>query len=166
MSAAIVAAADFVYATESSWIFTPFTDLGLLPEGAASYLFVQRMGIAKANEALLQSKKISAQELRACGFINHIFPSDDDTSFRSTVLSYVKEQFDGINRDSLIQSKKLIRSFYSAHVERANIVEAMAGLDRFVDGIPQREFEKLARKSKRHQGLERGSKGLERGSKL
>jgi len=43
-------------------------------------------------------------------------------------------------------------------VERANIVEAMAGLDRFVDGIPQREFEKLARKSKRHKGLERGSK--------
>jgi len=153
LTAALVACCDFVYAVDSAYLLTPFTDLGLVPEGASSYMFVQRMGIAKANEALLQSKKISAQELLARGFVNRLFPQQPDSSFRTSVLTYIKDRFDGINRESLIKSKHIIRSHYSQAIEAANLREAFQGLDRFVAGIPQKEFKKLATHEKRHRAV-------------
>lgn len=43
--------------------------LGLTAEGGSSVTFIQRMGVAKAKEALYLGKRLSAQELKACGFV-------------------------------------------------------------------------------------------------
>ncbi|KAI0194941.1 ClpP/crotonase-like domain-containing protein, partial [Astrocystis sublimbata] len=51
LSAALTAFADFVYAAPHTFLFTPFSSLGLVAEGGASHAFVQRLGISKANEA-------------------------------------------------------------------------------------------------------------------
>ena len=73
LSAGLTAHADFIYAAPHTFLLTPFTSLGLMAEGGASKAFVDRLGISKANEALLMSRKIPAEDLLRVGYVNKIF---------------------------------------------------------------------------------------------
>lgn len=116
--------------TDKTFLLTPFTSLGLVAEGGASYMFVKRLGLAKANEALLLSKRISAQELLDCGFANKIFPAE---GFRERVLEFVDDVMgDHLNHHSMLDVKKLIRGTFGDDLERANIREAFLGLEKWV----------------------------------
>jgi peroxisomal 3,2-trans-enoyl-CoA isomerase len=115
--------------TDDTFILTPFTSIGLVSEGAASYMFVKRMGPAKANEALILSKRISAQELVECGFANKIFPKE---GFRERVLQFVEDAMgDHLVHDSMHGVKKLIRQGIEKDVESASVREAFAGMERY-----------------------------------
>ena len=41
---------DFVYASENAWFYTPFTELGLCPEGCSSVTFPQIVGPIRASD--------------------------------------------------------------------------------------------------------------------
>ena len=45
---------------------------GLAPEGGSSVTFVNRMGLAKANEALIFGRKLSSEDLERCGFVKYV----------------------------------------------------------------------------------------------
>lgn len=72
LSAALSAFSDFIYCAPHTYLLTQFSSLGLVAEGGASRAMVHRMGVSKANEALLMSRRIPASELLACGFVNKI----------------------------------------------------------------------------------------------
>lgn len=153
LSAAITAFADFVYCTPSSFLLTPFSSLGLVAEGGASRALVQRLGVAKGNEALIMSKRITAPELKSCGYVNEIFETGkgEDGRFRELVLKEVDERLgEHLIGSSLIGIKKLIRRPELDVVDVQNVKEVFAGLDRFTAGIPQEEFRKIATGEKRH----------------
>lgn len=46
--------------------------MGLTAEGGSSQTFVARMGAARAKEALIFGKKMTAQELLSCGFLKSV----------------------------------------------------------------------------------------------
>ncbi|KAJ8068364.1 hypothetical protein OCU04_003926 [Sclerotinia nivalis] len=73
LSAALIAFSDFIHCTPQIFLWTLFSNLGLVAEGGASRAFVQRLGISKANEALVLSKRITAEGLLQVGFVNKIF---------------------------------------------------------------------------------------------
>ena len=153
LSAAIVAFADFIYCTPQTFLLTPFSSLGLVAEGGASRALVQRLGVSKANEALIMSKRITAPELERCGFVNEIFdtPKGDDAAFRARVMHEVDERLgDHLLGDSLTGIKQLIRRPELDITDSQNVKEVFAGLERFVKGIPQEEFRKIASGEKRH----------------
>ena len=153
LSAALISFSDFVYAAPHAFLLTPFTSLGLVAEGGASYGFVQRLGISKANEALIMSKRITCPELEQTGFVNKVFPvsKDDSEHFLQLVLGEVKERLgDHLNSDSLIRVKALIRKPERALLDQQNVAEVFSGLERFVEGVPQEEFRKVASGEKRH----------------
>lgn len=156
LSAAIVAMGDFIYAAPHAYILTPFSSLGLVAEGASSVSFVERLGISKAKEALIMSKPITCEELVATGFVNKVFtpPSgrkDDSDGFLKLVLAEIEDRLGPhLNQSSLLQIKELIRRPSLRKMEEANVAEAFVGLDRFVEGIPQEEFRKIASGQKRH----------------
>lgn len=153
LSAALVSFADFIYAAPHAFLLTPFSSIGLVAEGGASRVMVQRLGVAKANEALLMSKRLSAAELREAGFVNDVFACapGDDAAFRARVLREVDERLgEHLNGESLVGIKKLIRGPDMNVVHQQNVHEVFAGLDRFVKGVPQDEFRKLASGEKRH----------------
>ena len=156
LSAALISHADFIYATDSTFLLTPFTSLGLVAEGGSSYMFAQRLGLSKANEALILSKKIPATDLLQCGFLNKIYPTpanpNDSSSFIEQVVKDIKADFleRGLNRDSMLLVKKLIRARYNDSVKNANLEEVFGGLDRFMAGAPQKEFMALATGEKKH----------------
>ena len=158
LSAALIAFSDFIYATPHAFLLTPFSSIGLVAEGGASVGFVQRLGISKANEALIMSKRISVEELLQVGFVNKIFDAGKngqwqavDEKFLGMVLGEVKERFGGhLNADSLLKIKALIRKPYKDVLDNQNMAEVMGGLERFVAGIPQEEFRKIASGEKKH----------------
>lgn len=154
LSAALIAFSDFVYATPHTFLLTPFSSLGLVTEGGSSVGFVQRLGISKANEALIMSKRISSEELVQTGFVNKIFKGrdqNDHEGFMRQVLDEVEERLgEHLNQESLIKIKELIRRPYNEILEAQGAREAMEGMARFVSGAPQEEFRKIASGEKRH----------------
>lgn len=153
LSAALVAHSDFVYCTPHTFLLAPFTSLGLLAEGVASYAFVQRLGISKANEALIMSKRITAEELLQTGFVNKIFDTgkDENEKFFAEVMKEVHERLGShLNSESLVKIKELIRKPERHTLESQNVAEVLGMLERLAAGIPQEEFRKIARGEKRH----------------
>ncbi|KAK4151251.1 ClpP/crotonase-like domain-containing protein [Chaetomidium leptoderma] len=154
LSAALIAFADFIYAAPHTFLLTPFSSLGLVTEGAASRALVQRLGVAKANEALIMSKRISCDELVAAGFVNKVFGEcgkGEDEKFRGLVLKEIDDRLgEHLVGESLLGIKKLIRKPEREVMDVQNVAEVFAGLDRFVSGVPQGEFLKIATGQKRH----------------
>ncbi|TQW00450.1 hypothetical protein V2A60_001528 [Cordyceps javanica] len=151
LSAALVGHADFVYCTPKTFILTPFSSLGLVAEGGASRALALRLGPARAAEALIASRRIHADALERCGFVNAIFDEPDWQSFHARVLKEVDDIMgEHLNGDSMTGIKSLLKAPERAIMESQNSKEVMAGLQRFVKGIPQEEFRKLASGEKRH----------------
>ncbi|MCJ1228912.1 hypothetical protein MMC12_005576 [Toensbergia leucococca] len=153
LSAALISFSDFIYAAPHAFLLTPFTSLGLVAEGGASVGFVQRLGISKANEALIMSKRISAEEMLQVGFVNKIFETEksEQEKFLGLVLEEVEERLgDHLNSESLIRVKALIRKPERAVMGSQTMAEVFEGLERFAAGVPQEEFRKIASGEKRH----------------
>lgn len=154
MSAALLGFCDFIYATPHTFFLTPFSSLGLVTEGGASVGIVQRMGISKANEALIMSRKIPCEELVSSGFVNKVFrgkDQNDSTGFLQQVLAEVETTLGShLDQQSILQIKKLIRQPYLELLGAQTIGEVLEGVERFVDGAPQAQFKKIASGQKRH----------------
>lgn len=155
LSAALLGFADFVYAAPHAFLLTPFSSLGLVTEGGASIGLVQRMGISKANEALIMSRRIPCEELVQCGFVNKVFKAEggdsDSAGFLELVLKEVDERLgEHLNQESLVKIKALIRAPGMEALEAQGVKEALEGVKRFMDGAPQREFQRIASGEKRH----------------
>ena len=153
LSAALIGFSDFIYAAPHAFLLTPFTSLGLVAEGGASVGFVQRLGISKANEALIMSKRITCEEMLQTGFVNKIFDfgKDEQEKFLAAVFNEVEERLGNhLNSDSLVKVKALIRKPTREMMDAQNLAEVLGGLERFAAGIPQEEFRKLASGEKKH----------------
>lgn len=153
ISAAVVGWADFIYATPQTFLLTPFSSLGLVAEGGASVGFVQRMGISKANEALIMSKRIPVEELLHCGFVNKVFDTkpEEQEKFLELVLKEVEDRLGPhLVPESMTKIKALLRKPYREQIDAQGITEVYGGLDVFMKGVPQEEFRKIANKEKRH----------------
>jgi Delta3-Delta2-enoyl-CoA isomerase len=154
LSAALIAFGDFIYAAPHTFLLTPFASLGLVAEGGSSRALVQRLGVSKANEALIMSRKISSDDLRATGFVNEIFTDcapGEDGKFRKRVLREIDERLgDHLSGGSLIGIKALMRRPERDVIDLQNVSEVFAGLGRFMTGEPEEEFRRLAAKEKRH----------------
>jgi peroxisomal 3,2-trans-enoyl-CoA isomerase len=154
LSAAILGFADFVYAASHTFLLTPFSSLGLVAEGGASIGLVQRLGVSKANEALIMSKRLSCEELVQCGFINKVIDGkdkNDSAGFLKKVIAEVDDRLgEHLNQQSIQLIKQLIRRPHLEMLESQGVHEAMMGMQQFVSGVPQEEFRKVATGQKKH----------------
>ena len=149
---------DFVYCAPHAYLLTPFSSLGLVTEGNASIAFVRRLGLAKANEALIISKRITCAELVQTGFVNKVIEdagNERDEGFSDRFLAKVMEEVNErlgshLNGESLIKIKELIQKPYRAAMDQQGVDEVMGGLQRFLKGVPQEEFRRLASGEKKH----------------
>lgn len=72
----LIAQCDLAFAAESATFRTPFVDLALVPEGASSLMLPAAVGRIRANELLMLGATWSAQDAKAAGLINQIYPID------------------------------------------------------------------------------------------
>jgi Delta3-Delta2-enoyl-CoA isomerase len=153
LSAALIAFSDFIYCVPHTFLLTPFSSIGLVAEGGASRAFVQRLGISKANEALIMSKRISSDQLLVTGFVNKVFDCQkgEDEKFRKLVFEEIENTLgEHLIGNSLIGIKALIRKPEREMLDAQNVAEVFGGLERFASGVPQEEFRKIAAGEKRH----------------
>lgn len=152
IAAAFLGNFDFIYAVPEAWLNVGFPFLGIAVEGGASVSFVNRMGIAKANEVLLLNKKISASEMLECGFVNKIFPSKSTEEFHFAVHQHLKKELDGLVPASIFAIKTLIKAGLNDknNFHAVNLRESYAQAERFSSGIPAERFGKIARKEIKH----------------
>ncbi|KAI8817074.1 ClpP/crotonase-like domain-containing protein [Fimicolochytrium jonesii] len=124
VAAAMISHADLIYVSDTATLHAPFTALAISPEAGSSFMFVRRMGVAKAMEALLLSKKFTPHELVTCGFANAILPTTD---FHATLRTALLATLANVSPASLRVTKALVRGAYGAEAER-NIHEEVAAL--------------------------------------
>ena len=67
--ATMLAHCDLLYTYPDFWLNVPFMSLALVSEGGAALAFARKMGLGRAQVALLEGKKMEADELRQAGFI-------------------------------------------------------------------------------------------------
>jgi peroxisomal 3,2-trans-enoyl-CoA isomerase len=153
LSDALSAFSDFIYCAPHTYFLTPFSSLGLLSEGGASLALVKRMVVSKANEALLMSRRIPAEELLACGYVNRILDcgQGDDEKFLGLVLAEIEDKLGShLIGSSLIKIKTLLSIPMKREIDTQLVAELFGGLERVMVGIPQKEFEKIKNGQKRH----------------
>ncbi|KAJ7452475.1 ClpP/crotonase-like domain-containing protein [Mycena galericulata] len=145
---------DFIYCMPNAWLCVPFTFLGIIAEAGSSVTFINRMGLAKANEVLIWGKKKDAQELRACGFINQILPLQPTESFHAAVRDIILEDLRGLDPTALLVVKKLIRTGLAEknNPDAVNLRESYDGnrTDHLPSGIPTKQFKRIATKEIKH----------------
>ncbi|KAG7118913.1 3 like protein [Verticillium longisporum] len=108
----------------------------------ADFIYITPHTFAARPRALLQT-----------GFANKSFDvaKGDSDRFRDLVLAEVDDKLgEHLTGESLTGIKKLIRAPEREILERQNHKEVFAGLERFVKGVPQQEFAKIASGQKRH----------------
>uniref|UniRef100_A0A131XYW1 Putative enoyl-coa hydratase/isomerase n=1 Tax=Ixodes ricinus TaxID=34613 RepID=A0A131XYW1_IXORI len=118
---------DLVYASDKAFFQTPFTQLGLSPEGCSSYTFPRIMGIARACEVLMMNKQLSAKEAEECGFVSKCFP---DASFQEETQKKIQEMAK-LPPKSLMHSKTLVRAPVLEDLHKANNLECERLVERF-----------------------------------
>lgn len=99
------------------------------------------------------SKRITAEEMLQVGFVNKIFQTgkNEQEKFLAEVLKEVGDRLgDHLNNDSLVKVKALIRKPEREMMDGQTVAEVLGGLERFVSGIPQEEFRKVASGEKKH----------------
>lgn len=107
------------------------------------------------------SRKVDAETLLRTGYVNKIFAEgggDGETgkgvnseTFLKRVVEEVDEMLGAhLNTESLLGVKKMVKSVDEGKMEKVGVREVMAGLERFVSGAPQREFEAIRKGEKRH----------------
>jgi len=67
------------------------------------------------------------------------------------VLKEIDERLGShLNPDSMMKVKALIRAPYKEKLDAQGVLEAFGGMERFMSGIPQEEFKKIASGQKKH----------------
>ncbi|MCB9666780.1 MAG: enoyl-CoA hydratase [Myxococcales bacterium] len=117
---------DLVYATPRARFQFPFTQLGLVPEAASSYLLPQLVGYPRAAELLLLSEPFDAEAALSMGMINKVVAPD-------LLNAYVEAKLDALVRlpsASVQQSKYLLKSAQLPQVRKQMERETRIFLER------------------------------------
>lgn len=160
--AAVVGHCDLLYAYENFWLSVPFTSLGLVAEGLASQTFVAKLGLGRAQEALLEGKRMDAKTLASTGFITKLLPNAQASSTQNAgktdksftlpilddVLLHIGDKFmpPTANPHALLYSKRLIQSVAYDNLSREEALQAeLRGAEEvFTSGIPLARFAQIA----------------------
>ncbi|KAL5529047.1 hypothetical protein ACEPAG_5021 [Sanghuangporus baumii] len=152
IAAAFLGHFDLIYCMPNAWLQVPFSFLGVIAEAGSSVSFVNRIGLSKANEVLIFGKRMEADEMRACGYVNKIFPKQSCESFHGTIRRYLEEQIDGLNPRAMLKIKQLIQLGINEKNSKdaVNLRESYAQAECFATGIPTRRLVQLVDGQIRH----------------
>ena len=80
--------ADLRFAAASAVFMTAFSRRGLIAEHGSNWMLSRLVGLPRAMDLLLSSRKVDAQEALAMGLVNQVFP---DATFAQDVRAYVTD---------------------------------------------------------------------------
>ncbi|KAF5403393.1 Enoyl-CoA delta isomerase 2 mitochondrial, partial [Paragonimus heterotremus] len=110
---------DHVVASDKVYFQTPFTQLGVAPEGCSSYTFPLLMGPTKANEILLFNHRLSVDEALSRGLVNVVYKENEFTQQCDLFIRELSQ----LPVQALRYSKKLIRDVERQTLHSVNAAE-------------------------------------------
>jgi enoyl-CoA hydratase/carnithine racemase len=142
---------DLVYAAASATFQMPFVKLGLVPEAGSSLLLPRLVGLQKAADLFLTSKRIDAQTAEALGLVAEVFP---DNAFPAEALAraqalaaqppnavkIVKALLRSKDRDQVAAQAESENIHFTAQLRTAEVKEAVSA---FLEKRPA-DFSKVA----------------------
>lgn len=72
----IALACDFIVASDQASFIQAFARVGLVPDLGGLYLLGRVIGINKAKELCFTARKVSAEEAKTLGIVNHVVPHE------------------------------------------------------------------------------------------
>ncbi|KAM0481331.1 hypothetical protein ACHAPX_003435 [Trichoderma viride] len=152
--AALISFADFIYARPHAYLLLPFSSLGFAAEGGASRALRDRLGVAKAKEALMTSKRIPSDELLACGFVNKILQplSHGSNTDGADPMEFLKQVLKELDKDlgshlsdsSLLSIKQQFFQDDRRTYEHTSVQEAYTAVEKMCAGVPQKQMQRIA----------------------
>jgi peroxisomal 3,2-trans-enoyl-CoA isomerase len=154
LSTGLLALCDLIYVKEEKdfFLLAPFANLGLVAEGASSATLFHRLGWSLASEALLLARPISGKDLYRVGFINRTFDGQFKTTeeFNQHIYQMLSDQFENLHEDSIFKIKQLLKANRDQLINGASSAEAVKGLYKWIEGVPQTRFVQLSQKDIKH----------------
>ncbi|WP_062346884.1 enoyl-CoA hydratase-related protein [Novosphingobium sp. CCH12-A3] len=80
----IALAADFVIAARSAYFLQAFVNIGLVPDGGASWMLTRLVGKARATEMMMLGEKIGAEKAESWGLI---YKAVDDAALQDEAMA-------------------------------------------------------------------------------
>lgn len=68
---------DLVLMAEDAYLMSPFTRIGLVPDGGATWLLLRQLGYARAFEMAVSGEKVTAERALAMGLANRLGPPEE-----------------------------------------------------------------------------------------
>ncbi len=113
-------ACDLVVMSEDAFLLSNFINVGLVPDGGATWLLQRRVGYGRAFELVADGRKLEAQRCMDLGLANRVVPREQ---LRSTALEWATE-LSARAPMALALSKRLARLSQSANLSDALAIEA------------------------------------------
>ncbi|MEM7466185.1 MAG: enoyl-CoA hydratase-related protein [Pseudomonadota bacterium] len=110
-------ACDIRVAAESAFITAGFGRIGLSGDHGGSWLLTRLVGPALAKELYFTSRRVQAQEAKALGLINTIYP---DESFRADAFEFAK---------SIAAGPPIALKYMKEHINQAPFLRASEAFD-------------------------------------
>lgn len=104
---------DLVYASQQARFAMPFTQLGLCPEFASSWLMPQLAGYHRAAEMLLTGESVSAEQAAEMGLVNRVLPATE----LDAVVHSKAQTLAALPSDAVRTTKRLMKSASSSTLE-------------------------------------------------
>lgn len=129
-------AADLVYAVEGAQFVFAYPNVGLSPDGGATFLLTRELGYHRTMELMLTGKVLSAEEAKSYGLVNEVFREE---GFMENVFSIAEKIASGPTA-AFARGKELIASAYFEDMEtqmereRLEILASMKTRD-FREGV-------------------------------
>jgi enoyl-CoA hydratase/carnithine racemase len=105
---------DLVFAADNARFSLPFTQLGLVPEFASSYLLPLVAGYQRAAELLLLGEPFDAKTAREAGFVTRVLPAAETLPAAQAAA----ERLAQLPRRSIEVTRALLKSGHRDAIER------------------------------------------------
>ncbi|KAH8326943.1 hypothetical protein KR074_006216 [Drosophila pseudoananassae] len=119
IGATIVGLCDVAWCAEKAYFSTPFSKLGLVPEGGSSYMLPLILGRSKASETLLLGEPLYAAEAYQFNFVSRIFKIAELDS----VVWPKLQKYSELPPNALTHGKRLIKEGFVDNLLKANDAE-------------------------------------------
>lgn len=129
--------ADLRFAADTAVFTTSFAQRGLIAEHGISWLLPRLVGQANALALLLSARRIGAEEAKAMGLVNKVFPQE---SFMENVLAYARTLADTVSPRSMAVMKtqvwKAVFQTYNESLAVADVeMKKSLGHPEFKEGV-------------------------------
>ena len=114
IGASLALAADFVLAGRSAYFLEAFVNIGLVPDGGATWMLARLVGKARATEMMMLGERIPADQAASWGLI---YKAVDDAELMAQALALAERLARGPTRSLGLMRQGLARALSQSYEE-------------------------------------------------